>query len=33
VTLNEELPTLELAALRPRAHKLCGSAGAVGQAA
>ena len=30
VTLNEELPTLDLATLRARAHKLCGSAGAVG---
>jgi HPt (histidine-containing phosphotransfer) domain-containing protein len=30
VALKEELPKLDLAALRPRAHKLCGSAGAVG---
>jgi CheY-like chemotaxis protein len=30
VALNEALPTLDPATLRPHAHKLCGSAGAVG---
>jgi two-component system, sensor histidine kinase and response regulator len=29
-TLSAELPSLDDAALRPRAHKLCGSAGAMG---